>query len=84
VPSRSRSAALETLFREFLKHMDTRRPMHIAVLHNAALEDAQRLAERVRQTYNPVELFITYASPVLGAHTGPRAVALCGYSEPEA
>ena len=54
--------------------------MHITVLHNAALEEAQALAERVKQEYNPKELFISIVSPILGVHTGPRAIALCGYA----
>jgi fatty acid-binding protein DegV len=55
--------------------------MHIAVLHNAALDDAEALAARVEREYAPEELLISIVSPVLGVHTGPRALALCGYSE---
>ena len=55
-------------------------PLHIAVLHNAAYEDAQVLADRITAEHKNVELIIGIVSPVLGAHTGPRAVALCGYS----
>lgn len=83
MPARSRSAAIDGLFKEFFKHMDATRPMHITVLHNAARDEAEVLAERVRETYHPTELFITIVSPVLGAHTGPKAIALCGYSEPD-
>lgn len=81
IPARSRSAAIDGLFKEFFKHLNTTSPMHITVLHNAARDEAEALAERVRETYHPAELFITIVSPVLGAHTGPKAIALCGYSE---
>jgi len=81
IPARSRKTALDGLYREFFGHINTNRPMHITVLHNRALEEAQAMAERVRAEYNPVELFISITSPVLGAHTGPGAVALCGYAE---
>jgi fatty acid-binding protein DegV len=54
--------------------------MRVAVLHNDAREDAERLAERVRREHEPLELMIRIVSPVLGVHTGPRAVALCGYT----
>jgi fatty acid-binding protein DegV len=50
-------------------------------LHNAALLEAEALAERVRQEFNPKELIISIVSPVLGVHTGPKALALCGYAE---
>ena len=55
-------------------------PLHITVLHNAALEEARQLAERIEE-YNPKELFISIVSPVLGVHTGTGALALCGYNE---
>ena len=55
--------------------------MHIAVLHNNALEEAKALAQKVIDTYNPKEIITTIVSPVLGVHTGPQAIALCGYSE---
>ena len=80
-PSRSRKSALDDLYKEFFKHIQPARPLHITVLHNAALPEAQALAERVQREYSPKELFISIVSPVLGVHTGPRAVALCGYTE---
>jgi DegV family protein with EDD domain len=81
LPARSRKLAVEDLYREFFKRINVNKPMHITVLHNQALEEAQELAERVEKEFSPAELFITYASPVLGVHTGPLAIALCGYAE---
>ena len=81
IPSRSRRAAIEGLYKEFFRHVDTSHPMHLTVLHNNALPEAEELAERVRREYSPEEIFINIVSPVLGTHTGPRAIALCGYSE---
>jgi len=79
-PARSRKAAVEGLYREFFNHINTHLPMHITVLHNDALDEARALAERIRQEYVPQELVISIVSPVLGVHTGPRALALCGYA----
>ena len=81
LPARSRKSALEGLYREFFKHIDLSRPLHITVLHNDALEEAQALADQVQAEHAPKEMFISIVSPVLGVHTGPRAVALCGYTE---
>jgi DegV family protein with EDD domain len=81
LPARSRKLAVEGLYREFFKRINVNKPMHITVLHNQALEEAQELADRVKKEFSPSELFITYASPVLGVHTGPLAIALCGYAE---
>jgi DegV family protein with EDD domain len=81
MPARSRSAAIEGLYKEFFKHGDPGKPLHITVLHNAALPEAQQLADRVQAEYHPCEMFISIVSPILGVHTGPRAIALCGYWE---
>jgi DegV family protein with EDD domain len=81
IPARSRKGAIEGLYKEFFRHIKTDRRMHITVLHNDALDEAQALAERVSREYSPVELFISIVCPALGVHTGPRALALCGYSD---
>jgi DegV family protein with EDD domain len=81
IPARSRSGAIEGLFKQFFKNINIDKPLHITILHNAAFEEAKVLAERVIQEYNPKEIFISIVSPVLGVHTGPRAIALCGYAE---
>jgi DegV family protein with EDD domain len=81
IPARSRSSALEGLYREFFRHIDTKRRMHITVLHNAAEEEARAMEAKIKKEYAPEELFVKIVTPTLGAHTGPRAVALCGYSD---
>ncbi|MBE3039138.1 MAG: DegV family protein [Chloroflexi bacterium] len=80
LPARSRKAAIESLYREFFRRINTAGPLHITVLHNNALEEAQTLAELVQREHSPIELFISIVSPALGVHTGPRALALCGYA----
>ena len=79
--SRTRVKAIEALYSSFFKKLDLSKPIRIAVLHNNALEEAKILAEKIKLEYNPLELIIGIVSPVLGVHTGPRAIALCGYSE---
>jgi len=79
--TRTRQKAVEALYEDFFAQLDVKKPMRIAVLHNAVLPEAEALAERVRQQYHPVELLIHIVAPVLGVHTGPRALALCGYTE---
>lgn len=81
LPSRSRRSAIEGIWKEFFNHARNGRNLHVTVLHNNALEEAQALAERLRREYNPVDLFIQIVSPVLGVHTGPGALALCGYTD---
>jgi DegV family protein with EDD domain len=80
LPARSRKNAVEGMLREFTQHTSTGLPLHVTVLHNDVEEEAQALAERVQRELSPAELFISIVSPVLGVHTGPRAIALCGYA----
>ncbi len=82
MPARSRKSAIEGMLKEFFRNIDTSKPLHLTVLHNAALPEAQEIADRVQREYAPKEMFISIVSPVLGVHTGPRALALCGYTEP--
>lgn len=81
LPARSREKGIENLYRNFFRKMDVTKPLHLTVLHNAALEEARTMMERVIKDFHPVEIFIQMCSPILGAHTGPRAIALCGYYE---
>ena len=81
MPARSRNMGLKNLYKTFFKHLDTNNPMHIAVMHNNALADAKAMAARIKGEFEPAELFIQIVSPILGVHTGPGPVALCGYSE---
>lgn len=79
--TRTRQKAIQALYNDFFDRLNTSKPMRIAVLHNAALPEAEALAARVQAEFAPRELVISIVSPVLGVHTGPRAIALCGYTE---
>jgi DegV family protein with EDD domain len=79
--ARTRKKSIEVLIERFFEQVQTASPIHVAVMHGNALEEAQVIAERIRQTYAPKELLVNITGPVLGIHTGPRALALCGYAE---
>lgn len=81
--TRTRSRSLEALYQGFFRRLDPHRPMRIAVLHGNCRQDAEAIAERVRSEFAPIELLISITGPVLGVHTGPGALALCGYNEDE-
>jgi len=79
--SRTRKKALNDLFEDFSNQIDPGKPLRIAVLHNSALEEARVLAQKIQSELDPAEIVISIVSPILGVHTGPRAVAICGFSE---
>jgi DegV family protein with EDD domain len=79
--ARTHTKLVEMLMRQFFSKIDITRSMHIAVLHGNVLEEAQQLASRIMREFSPVELLINITGPVLGVNTGPRALALCGYTD---
>ncbi len=78
--ARTRKKSIETLVGHFFEKLSPEKPKRIAVLHGGALPEAQALADRIKD-FNPLELLVNITGPVLGIHTGPRALALCGYTE---
>jgi DegV family protein with EDD domain len=79
--TRTREKGIKLLYETFFDQMDMQKPLHVAVVHNDALEDGEALAERIRAEAAPLEVLLHIGSPVPGVHTGPRALALCGYYE---
>ncbi|MGC9357854.1 MAG: DegV family protein [Anaerolineae bacterium] len=79
--ARTRSRAVNGLYTTFFEALDTSRPLHVAVFHGKAREEAEELAARIRRDYAPKELLMDVTGPVLGVHTGPGALALSGYTE---
>ena len=69
------------LYSKFFKGVSEGKELRIAVLHRDALDEVQKLAERIEKVYSPVEMIINMMGPVLGINTGPGALALCGYVE---
>ncbi len=77
--ARTKKSMLDKVFNHFKQKVGNGLKLHAAVMHGAALEEAQFLKERIQQELLPVELIVTSTGPVLGAHAGPGAVALSGY-----
>ncbi|NMC15260.1 MAG: DegV family protein [Chloroflexi bacterium] len=78
---RTHKGLVEGLYSKFKNSLGSLKNLHVAVLHGNSPDEAQKLAQRVREELSPVELFIQLTGPVLGINTGPGALALCGYSE---
>lgn len=79
--ARTHTAMVKMLQRKFFDALGSGTKLRIAVLHGDALAEAQILAERIREAFQPVELIVNITGPVLGINTGPGALALCGYAE---
>jgi fatty acid-binding protein DegV len=79
--ARTYKSMVNMLHKKFFNALEGGGKLHIAVLHGNALDEAQKLADRIREEFNPVELIVNITGPVLGINTGPGALALCGYAE---
>jgi len=56
-------------------------PVHMAVMHAYALDDAEKIKERVASEFNCAELWITEFSPLMGYATGTGSLGLAFYKE---
>ena len=55
------------------------RPVHLAVIHAGALEEAERLAASLARRVEVAERVLTEVTPVIGAHVGPGLVGAAFY-----
>ena len=56
-------------------------PVHVAVMHAYALDEAERLKERVSSEFKCAELWISEFSPIMGYACGTGTLGLAFYSE---
>ena len=57
------------------------RPVHAAVIHADALDEAERLRQEVASLFNCRELYVTDLTPVMGTHAGPGVLGVAWWSE---
>jgi DegV family protein with EDD domain len=75
---RNRERGLERLL-ERVKEKVGARPVHVAVMHVYAQEQAEILRERVSAEFNCVELWVTEFSPLMGYTCGTGTLGLAFY-----
>jgi len=56
-------------------------PLHVAVMHADALEQAVSFKNRISSQFECREIFITEFTPVMGVHTGPGLIGVAFYGE---
>ncbi len=72
---RGRAAAIEALADKYGETIyDKEAPVFIS--HGDCLEDAQKLADIMKEKYGVQVMIIDYVGPVIGAHSGPGTIAL--------
>lgn len=78
--ARTRKKSIDVFVTKFFELLGDGKK-HVALLHGNVVGEATALAERIQQEFNPAELLVNITGPVMGIHTGPGALALCGYAE---
>jgi len=79
---RSREQGIERMLK-VMRDRVGQKPVHVAVMHAYALEEAQKLKERVASAFNCVEIWISEFSPLMGYATGTGTLGLAFYAENE-
>ncbi|MGD2105085.1 MAG: DegV family protein [Anaerolineae bacterium] len=78
--TRTRKRALRRLVDETLQRVDPRKPLHAAVIHGAAPEDAKVLLNELLNRCDQIEVLQGAITPVLGVHGGPGVVGIAAYN----
>jgi DegV family protein with EDD domain len=78
--ARNMKHGIERLF-QIMRAKVGQSPVHVAVMHAFAPEEAEKLKERVAAEFNCAELWITEFSPVMGYATGTGTLGVAFYPE---
>ncbi len=78
--TRSKERGIDLLLEAMHKSVGDK-PVHVAVHHADALEEGQRLKQRVESEFDCVEVWLTEFSPIMGYSTGRGTVGLAFYTE---
>jgi len=78
--ARSKKGGVERLLKLMRNRVGVN-PVHVAVTHAYAVDEAEQLKERVSSEFNCVELWISEFSPLMGYATGTGTLGLAFYSD---
>lgn len=74
---RGRKTSINELFGMLKKVQKFEELPLVNIFHSDCLEDVNHLADMIKAEFPGVEILIGDIGPVIGAHTGPGAIALC-------
>ena len=78
--ARSKKSGVERLLK-IMRNKVGLRPVHVAVMHAYALDEGERLKERISSEFNCAELWLTEFSPVMGYACGTGTLGIAFYPE---
>lgn len=74
---RGRKTSINELFSMLKKVQKFEELPYVFISHSDCLNDVNHLADMIKAEYPNTEIVISDIGPVIGAHTGPGAIALC-------
>ncbi|SFR90893.1 DegV family protein [Anaeromicropila populeti] len=74
--ARGRKKSLDSLYRYLEENIVNPELQYVAISHGDCLEDAEYLADKVKNRFHVKEMIVNILDPVIGAHSGPGTVAL--------
>lgn len=74
--AKGRKGSLKALVEKMKQTAINPKEQTIFISHGDCLEDAQYLAEMIKEQIGVKDIVISYVGPVIGAHSGPGTVAL--------
>ena len=74
--ARGRKASILAMFNRMKENAIREECKCVFISHGDCIEDANFLADLIREEFSPEELYINYVGPVIGAHSGPGTLAL--------
>jgi len=77
---RTTNGAMKRMLQIMEQRIDKGKPVHVALMHADALDNAITLRDKIASQFDCAELFITEFTPVMGAHTGPGVIGVGFYS----
>ena len=78
--ARSKKSGMERMLRAMRDKVGAR-PVHVAVAHAYALEEAEELKKQIASEFNCAELWITEFSPLMGYACGTGALSISFYAD---
>ena len=78
---RSKPKAVERLLELMGQRIPAGGPVHIAIHHAQALDEAMVLEKQVRSRFNCRDVYFSEIGPVIGAHVGPGTVGVAFYTD---
>jgi DegV family protein with EDD domain len=77
---RSMSRAIRLMLDEMAKEAEDL-PLHAAILHADAPDEAKELRQMVEESFDCAELYVTEFTPVMGVHAGPGVLGVAFFAE---